>query len=103
MRFYHSFSYFYNPQYKCCGVDAYTDFDPSGAWTTAISGVTLVTPVACCKDLPTGNTPSDFDCATSYNATLSNGMTVNRALFKWKCSAFRNVNRHTDFFSKNNI
>ncbi|XP_052806369.1 tetraspanin-9-like [Mya arenaria] len=62
-------------QYKCCGVDAYTDFTSTGAWTTAAAGVTLVTPIACCKDLPTGNSVSDFDCATSYNATLSNGMT----------------------------
>ncbi|XP_052228443.1 tetraspanin-18-like [Dreissena polymorpha] len=62
-------------QFKCCGVDSYKDFDFTGEWVQPVVGVTLETPIACCKTLPTGATLADFACATSYDETLSNGMT----------------------------
>lgn len=66
-------------QFKCCGVDNYHDFALSTSWnnTLQINGkpVALVTPVACCKMLPSGKDQAEFRCATKYDVTKNNGMT----------------------------
>lgn len=66
-------------QFKCCGVDNYHDFALATSWnnTLQIDGkpVNLVTPVACCKMLPSGKDHAEFSCATKYDVTKNNGMT----------------------------
>lgn len=58
-------------QFKCCGVDDYKDFDTTLPWAKPTGGVTLETPVACCKKLPE---TTALTCAKTYNEATSNGM-----------------------------
>ncbi|KAH3700277.1 CD63 antigen-like [Dreissena polymorpha] len=46
-------------QFKCCGADGYADFADKGTWKTndmtlSSGTVNVLTPVACCKELPAG-------------------------------------------------
>jgi len=61
-------------QFKCCGVDDYTDFAKATSWNRRPHGGSqLATPIACCKTLPgSGN---DFSCAETYSALTNNGET----------------------------
>ncbi|KAH3692529.1 hypothetical protein DPMN_194370 [Dreissena polymorpha] len=64
-------------QFQCCGVDSYRDFNESNAWEKHPipnnPSLTLQTPIACCKTLPSGTLHSDFMCAIQYNSLTSNG------------------------------
>ncbi|KAL4229102.1 Tetraspanin-11 [Mactra antiquata] len=61
-------------QFQCCGVDSYRDFDISTSWNKSpVASVNLVTPVACCKTLPTEHDPKEFKCATTYDPSINNG------------------------------
>ncbi|XP_069115274.1 tetraspanin-6-like [Argopecten irradians] len=55
---------FVHIQVKCCGVDNYQDFTGATQWIThyASLGYTLITPLSCCKELPSS---TDFSCAAS--------------------------------------
>ena len=55
-------------QVGCCGVDNYNDFTGATGWVTVYPSYTLITPLACCKTLPSS---SDYTCATSGGATES--------------------------------
>jgi len=76
--------YLYFIKFKCCGVDSYEDFTKATAWNTSLAAnVKLVTPIACCKELPKSNT--DFLCATTNAAFpsfeyLNNGNKVHSQL-----------------------
>ena len=67
-------------QFQCCGVDSYRDFNESNAWEKHPipnnPSLTLQTPIACCKTLPSGTLHSDFMCAIQYNSLTSNGEMV---------------------------
>jgi hypothetical protein len=58
---------------KCCGVDNYEDFTGASNWITDYTSntpsVTLKTPLACCKTLPTSE---DFSCAGSSASSTDN-------------------------------
>ncbi|XP_060086232.1 tetraspanin-16-like [Ylistrum balloti] len=53
---------FVHIQVKCCGVDSYEDFTGAAQWLTNYPTYTLVTPLSCCKELPSS---ADFSCAAS--------------------------------------
>lgn len=73
---------FFMVQYKCCGVDSYTDFDGATNWNRNRSitydgntqYMTLVTPIACCKSSGTfpSVTPTNSSCAVSPSDSISN-------------------------------
>ena len=69
-------------QFKCCGVDNYEDFNSSTDWDRTLGGKlsgpsAVITPIVCCKDLPSGSSTTDFACAQSpFTETKSNGKTV---------------------------
>ncbi|KAL4229332.1 hypothetical protein ACF0H5_012373 [Mactra antiquata] len=51
--------------YECCGVDNYHDFENKGKWkgnTGKPDGNDVVTPIVCCKKMPTDNTQKE-NCA----------------------------------------
>lgn len=52
-------------EFKCCGVNDYTDFTELATnWDRNPNSLgPFTTPVACCKTLPSGTSPSAFDCA----------------------------------------
>ncbi|KAK3594613.1 hypothetical protein CHS0354_015004 [Potamilus streckersoni] len=54
--------------FKCCGVDSYSDFTGAKQWNDSIP---LVSPFACCKTLPKGSSSSDTACGTSPNTYIS--------------------------------
>ncbi|WAR05008.1 TSN1-like protein [Mya arenaria] len=64
-------------QFQCCGVDSYRDFNVSKSWNRNPvpndASLTLETPVACCKTLPSGTSQSEFQCALQYSSATSNG------------------------------
>lgn len=68
-------------KFKCCGVDNYEDFNSSTDWDRTLgrklSGSSaVITPIVCCKDLPSGSSTTDFACAQSpFTETKSNGKT----------------------------
>ncbi|XP_053408747.1 tetraspanin-18-like [Mercenaria mercenaria] len=66
-------------QFKCCGVDSYKDFSQATSWNRTLQTtgrtITLETPVACCKTLPSSKETSHFNCATKYDISTNNGMT----------------------------
>ena len=68
-------------QFKCCGVDGYKDFDVSKKWNRTQSATfqiipQLVTPIACCKQLPQTNPPSLACAQEPFKEALNNGYTV---------------------------
>lgn len=67
-------------QFKCCGVDGYKDFDVSKKWNRTQSATfqiipQLVTPIACCKQLPQTNPPSLACAQEPFKEALNNGYT----------------------------
>lgn len=50
-----------NQQFKCCGANDYSDFTGATQWTVEYTS-TLLTPLSCCKTLPSS---TDFSCASS--------------------------------------
>ena len=60
-------------QFKCCGANDYTDFTGASQWVTDYSSYpcscTLMTPLSCCKTLPSS---TDFSCATSSATSSDN-------------------------------
>lgn len=46
----------------CCGPESFNDFTGASQWITNYASGTIVTPLACCKTLPSS---SDFSCATT--------------------------------------
>ncbi|KAL4229333.1 cd63 antigen [Mactra antiquata] len=52
-------------QYKCCGAENYHDFENKGNWkgnTGKPDGSDVVTPIVCCKNMPTDNAQKE-NCA----------------------------------------
>lgn len=69
-------------QFKCCGVDNSTDFqEHATSWVRNITispgrFISLETPIACCKSLPSTNDSLSFTCALhGFNISLSNAAT----------------------------
>ncbi|KAL4229535.1 Tetraspanin [Mactra antiquata] len=60
-------------QMKCCGVNDYKDFTGAAKWVIDYSsvgtGYTLMTPLSCCKTLPSSD---DLSCAAIGTATETN-------------------------------
>ena len=67
-------------QFECCGVNSYEDFNVTTGWDRTLSAnlagaQALLTPIACCKTLPT--TPGAFTCAQApFDAAKNNGKIV---------------------------
>ena len=67
-------------QFECCGVNNYEDFNVSTGWDKTLGSkltgaLVLLTPIACCKTLPT--TPTAFTCAQApFDETANNGKIV---------------------------
>lgn len=59
-----------NQQFKCCGANDYSDFTGASQWhvdyTSAPCTCTLVTPLSCCKTLPSS---TDFTCSSAPTDT----------------------------------
>ncbi|XP_071095703.1 tetraspanin-18B-like [Haliotis cracherodii] len=67
--------------FKCCGVDNYTEFQDAKKWINKYTpkqtnmSITLAVPIACCKlngSFPNINLPTEFTCATDPTSALSN-------------------------------
>ncbi|KAL4229066.1 hypothetical protein ACF0H5_012105 [Mactra antiquata] len=58
-------------EFECCGVDSYKDFAEYATNWKKPGGTSLVTPITCCKTLPSA--PSSYGCAQAFDATKNNG------------------------------
>ncbi|KAH3692409.1 tetraspanin-18-like [Dreissena polymorpha] len=63
-------------QFKCCGVDSYTDFSVATKWNNNPGGFGKIDmPLACCKSLPSSQSANAADCAKETHMALNNGET----------------------------
>ncbi|XP_063442927.1 tetraspanin-18B-like [Mytilus trossulus] len=60
---------FVNQKFQCCGIDNYYDFSEATNWVKNLSSGALVTPLSCCKTLPSS---ADLSCAQSPLSTSTN-------------------------------
>ena len=68
-------------KFECCGVDNYEDFKASTKWDkklgTLLNANPLVTPIACCKELPSAGGATAFSCAQNpFKEDKNNGNIV---------------------------
>ncbi|XP_071175300.1 tetraspanin-9-like [Mytilus edulis] len=60
---------FVNQKFQCCGIDDYNDFSEATNWVKDLSTGALLTPISCCKTLPSS---SDLSCAQSPLSASTN-------------------------------
>ncbi|XP_076110609.1 tetraspanin-18B-like [Mytilus galloprovincialis] len=60
---------FVNQKFKCCGIDNYYDFSEATNWVKNLSTGALLTPISCCKTLPSSG---DLSCAQSALSASTN-------------------------------